>query len=133
MGRRRPILPPVTHLLPLPLLVLALLCHLPRAFVLALGLAIVCGHNLLDGTAMEAQGLENSFPPYAGAPPDGALQLYMFLHVKGMVFLPLLGTDMFRVPERSVAPAGRKLKLLILGGTGFLGPATVAAASVRRQ
>lgn len=71
---------------------LALLCHLPRSLVLALGLLLVCGHNLLDGTTLEAQAWAQRSPPYDSGPPGGGLQLYMLLHVPGLVFLPGLGT-----------------------------------------
>ncbi|WP_271300045.1 DUF1624 domain-containing protein [Sphingomonas sp. CV7422] len=58
----------------LAMLALAALVHLPRAALLAIGLALTLGHNLLDPI---------SFPP--GAPGHG---LWAILHDRGMIDLP---------------------------------------------
>lgn len=95
---------------------LSVLCHLPAKLILALGLLIVCGHNLLS--------------PISFAPGETGYTLWAILHDRGFIFtseafrikasypvLPwigviLLGYSMGPVFSRNVASPQRKKVLL---------------------
>ena len=53
-----------------------------------------------------------------------------FLQWSATAALAGTGLDLAATTDKATAKAG-KLKLLILGGTGFLGPATIEAAQAR--
>ena len=65
------------------MIVLAALIHLPRRAILAIGLLIVCGHNLLDAISV-APWTSPALPP-----PSTLGKLWMLLHQSG--FFPLFG------------------------------------------
>lgn len=54
------------------MVVLSVLCHLPAKLILALGLLIVCGHNLLS--------------PISFAPGETGYTLWAILHDRGFIF-----------------------------------------------
>lgn len=67
------------------MIALAALVHLPDRIVLATGLLIVCGHNLLDGISVpDWRGAAERTPPLAD-------KLWILLHQGG--FFPLYGSD----------------------------------------
>ena len=101
------------------MIALAALMRLPRAALIALGLVIVCGHNLLDGIRL--------------APGDAWFVPWAMLHQRDLIALPfgavartsypvlpwigviLLGYGIGPWFERGVDPALRQRRLLILG------------------
>jgi uncharacterized membrane protein len=102
-------------------IVLACLCRLPTSWVLALGLAIIAGHNLLDGVAATPPGgtatamdfLHGRFAFVAIGPFKGVL-LYSAL---GWIGIMLAGYGMgplFRLP------AARRARTLSLLGAGIV-------------
>jgi uncharacterized membrane protein len=67
------------------MIALAALVHLPDRAILAIGLLIVCGHNLLDGVTVPV------WKGPADPTPSLADKLWMLLHQGG--FFPLYGSD----------------------------------------
>jgi uncharacterized membrane protein len=108
----------------LSMMALALLHRLPRGWLVALGLAIVCGHNLLS--------------PITFAPGSGGFVPWTILHDRGFLIaegavrikvsyplLPWIGVIVLGYAAgpwyaRSVAPARRRATLLIAGGVSLV-------------
>jgi uncharacterized membrane protein len=107
----------------LAMMALALLHRLPRGWLVALGLTIVCGHNLLS--------------PIAFAPGSWGFVPWTILHDRGFLIaegavrikvsyplLPWIGVIMLGYAAgpwyaRSMEPARRRSKLLIAGGVSL--------------
>lgn len=67
------------------MIALAAFVHLPDRVILAIGLAIVCGHNAFDGVKVPVwRGHADPTPPFRD-------KMWMLLHQGG--FFPLYGTD----------------------------------------
>ena len=107
----------------LSMIALALLIHLPRAWLLALGMIIVLGHNLLD--------------PLTFTPDRPGYTAWTILHDRGLLDLPWGGTARTSYPllpwigvialgygigpwfDADVAPDTRRRRLILLGGTAL--------------
>lgn len=107
----------------LSMITLAALLHLPRAALIAVGLAIILGHNLLDGIAFEDGSWGNA--------------LWAILHERGHIALPWGGTARTSYPllpwigvialgyaigpwfRGEVAPSIRRRRLIVLGAAAL--------------
>jgi uncharacterized membrane protein len=112
---------------------LSALIHLPGKLILVIGLAIVFGHNLLDGVVLE----ENSFRAFLWA----ALHEPMRFEFLGRGFrtnypvLPWigimsLGYSLGSLYAKDVAPASRRRYLLIIGSTAILLFVVIRASNI---
>lgn len=103
------------------MIVLAGLIHLPRLAVTAIGLALVAGHNLLDGSAIELSVQHAN--PYA---LDGLQRTWQVLHASG--FMPIGETGSGFVAAYPLVPW---IGVMALGWA--FGPLLLAQASRRRS
>lgn len=108
----------------LSMIALAALLHLPRPALIALGLAIVLGHNLLDGISFADGSWEHA--------------LWAVLHERGYLALPWGGTARTSYPllpwigvialgyaigplfRSAIAPSFRRSRLAAIGGAALL-------------
>ncbi|HEX7761673.1 MAG TPA: heparan-alpha-glucosaminide N-acetyltransferase domain-containing protein [Caulobacteraceae bacterium] len=103
------------------MIILAGLLHLPRAWQIGLGAAIVCGHNLLDGIVLKPDAL--FYLPWAVLHQRAAFDVGGGVVVKiSYPILPWIGVILLGYAigpwfAKGTDPAARMRKLLVLGAT----------------